>query len=91
MNLHKKSELNLSESKNHRYYLTTGGYFEGSTGAHKLIGVLTDSWAKKQLLATGRPPDKGEINLTTGLMRRRLSTAIVKANMSVLLGRRDDR
>ena len=49
--------------------------------------MLTDSWAKKQLLATGRPPGEGEISLTTGLMRRRLSTAIVKANMSVLLGR----
>ena len=67
--------------------LTTGGYFEGSTGVHKLIGVMTDSWAKKQLLATGRPPGEGELSLTTGLLRRRLSTAIVKANMSVLLGR----
>ena len=30
--------------------LTTGGYFEGSTGVHKLLSVLTDSWAKKQFL-----------------------------------------
>ena len=67
--------------------LTTGGYFEGSTGVHRLIGVLTDSWAKKQFLATGRPPGEGELSLKTGLLRRRLSTAIVKANMSVLLGR----
>ena len=66
--------------------LTTGGYFEGSEGVHKLIGVLRDSWAKKQLLTTGRPAGEGEISQTIGLMRRRLSTAIVKANISVLLG-----
>ena len=40
--------------------LTTGGYFEGSAGIHKLV---------------------------TGLLGRRLSTAIVKANLSVLMGR----
>ena len=67
--------------------LTTGGYFEGSEGVHKLIGVLRDSWAQKQLLTTGRPAGEGEISQTIGLMRRRLSTAIVKANISVLLGR----
>ena len=67
--------------------LTTGGYFEGSSGVHKLIGELTDSWARKQLLATGRPPGEDQLSLTTGLLRRRLSTAIVKDNMLVLLGR----
>ena len=61
--------------------------FEGSEGVHKLIGVLRDSWAQKQLLTTGRPAGEGEISQTIGLMRRRLSTAIVKANISVLLGR----
>ena len=48
---------------------------------------MTDSWARKQLLASGRPPSEGERSVTTGLLRRRLSTAIVKANMHVLLGR----
>ena len=67
--------------------LTTGGFFEGSAGVHRLVGQLTDSWATKQLLATGRPPGEGQKSTTVGLMRRRLSTAIVKANTSVLLGR----
>ena len=48
---------------------------------------MTDSWARKQLLASGWPPSEGERSVTTGLLRRRLSTAIVKANMHVLLGR----
>ena len=67
--------------------LTTGGYFEGSAGIHKLVSQMTDSWATKQVLATGRPPGEGERSMTTGLLRRRLSTAIVKANLSVLMGR----
>ena len=67
--------------------LTTGGYFEGSSGLHQLIGCLTEAWARKQVLATGRPPGEGERSMTTGLLRRRLSAAIVKANTSVLLGR----
>ena len=67
--------------------LTTGGYFEGSEGVHKLIKEMGDAWCKKHLLATGRPPGDGEKSMTTGLLRRRLSTAIVKANLSVLLGR----
>merc|ERR1719319_1723467 len=67
--------------------LTTGGHFEGSAGIHKLVSQMTDSWATKQVLATGRPPGEGERSMTTGLLRRRLSTAIVKANISVLLGR----
>ena len=36
--------------------ITTGGYFEGSDGLHKLVKIMGDSWSKKQLLATGRPP-----------------------------------
>ena len=67
--------------------LTTGGYFEGSEGVHKLVKEMGDAWCKKQLLATGRPPGDGEKSMTTGLLRRRLSTAIVKGNLSVLLGR----
>ena len=54
---------------------------------HKLIKEMGDAWCKKHLLATGRPPGDGEKSMTTGLLRRRLSTAIVKANLSVLLGR----
>ena len=34
--------------------LTTGGYFEGSEGVHKLIGVLRDSWAIVDNWAAGR-------------------------------------
>ena len=67
--------------------LTTGGYFEGSEGVHKLVKEMMEAWCRKQLLATGRPPGEGEKSMTTGLLRRRLSTAIVKANISVVLSR----
>ena len=67
--------------------ITTGGYFEGSDGLHKLIKIMGDSWSKKQLLATGRPPGDGQLSATIGLLRKRLSTAIVKANISMLLNR----
>ena len=67
--------------------LTTGGYFEGSEGVHKLVKEMVEAWCRKQLLATGRPPGEGEKSMTTGLLRRRLSTAIVKANISVVLSR----
>ena len=63
--------------------ITTGGYFEGSGGLHKLVKIMGDSWSKKQLLATGRPPGEGQLSATIGLLRKRLSTA----NISVLLNR----
>ena len=67
--------------------ITTGGYFEGSDGLHKLIKIMGDSWSRKQVLATGRPPGEGQLSTTIGLLRKRISTAIVKANISVLLDR----
>jgi len=68
--------------------ITTGGYFEGSDGLHKLVKIMGDSWSRKQLLATGRPPGDGQLSATISLLRKRLSTAIaIKANMSVLLNR----
>ena len=36
--------------------LTTGGYFEGREGVHKLIKEMGEARCKKQLLSTGRPP-----------------------------------
>ena len=36
--------------------LTTGGYFEGREGVHKLIKEMGETRCKKQLLSTGRPP-----------------------------------
>ena len=65
--------------------LTTGGHFEGSDGLHKLVQAMGDAWCKKELLATGRPPGEGEKSSTIGLLRRRMSTAIVKGNISILL------
>ena len=71
----------------HIPWIDQRAHFEGSEGVHKLIKEMGDAWCKKQLLATGRPPGDGEKSMTTGLLRRRLSTAIVKANISVLLSR----
>ena len=67
--------------------ITTGGYFEGSDGVHKLVKIMADSWSRKQVLATGRPPGEGQQSATVSLLRKRLSSANVKANISVLLDR----
>ena len=62
-------------------------YQEGSDGLHKLVKIMGDSWSRKQVLATGRPPGEGQLSATISLLRKRISTAIVKANISVLLDR----
>ena len=54
---------------------------------HKLVQAMGEAWCRKQLLANGRPPGDGEKSVTISYIRKRLSTAIVKGSLSVLLNR----
>jgi hypothetical protein len=67
--------------------LVFGGYSECSEGVWTLLGHMANSRLKKLGLARGSPGSQQELSLITGSLRRRLSLAVHKANLSLLLDR----
>ena len=67
--------------------LCFGGYGEGSSEVHKLIETLAISRVRSVQLRTGKAPDVNAVGAEVTLIRRRLSTAVVRANQSLLLSR----
>ena len=67
--------------------LCFGAYGEGSEGVKKLLCSFAKSRLRSQGLRKGSPEAVKELGLVTGYLRRRLSTAVIKANVQCLLER----
>ena len=67
--------------------LCFGAYGEGSEGVKKLLCSFAKSRLRSQGLRKGSPEAAKELGLVTGYLRRRLSTAAIKANVQCLLER----
>ena len=67
--------------------LCFGGYGEGSSDVHGLIDTLARSRVRKAQLQTGKAPEKNAVGAEVTLIQRRLSTAVIRANQSLLLSR----
>ena len=67
--------------------LCFGAYGEGSEGVKKLLDNFAKLRLRSQWLRKGTPEAEKELGLVTGYLRRRLSTAVVRANVQCLLER----
>ena len=67
--------------------LCFGAYGEASQGVKNLLGSFAQSRLRSQGLRKGSPEGEKELGLVTGYLRRRLSTAVIKANVQCLLER----
>ena len=67
--------------------LCFGGYGEGSKQVHDLITALAETRLKTQGLRKGRPGSDQELAIITSQLRRRISAATVRANITCLLER----
>ena len=67
--------------------LCFGAWGEASEGVHKLVQTLAESRLKYQGLQRGRPGSDQELGLLVGQVRRRLSLAVVKAQVDCLLSK----
>ena len=67
--------------------LVFGAYGETSEGVKSLLDILVESRMRKLGLAKGTPAVGKETAWTKGYLRRRLSSASIKANVSCLLER----
>ena len=65
--------------------LCFGGYGEASDSVHKLVEVLAKFRVKSLSLATGWALDTKQLGLEMSLIRRRLSTAVIRTNQTLLL------
>ena len=64
--------------------LCFGAFGEGSPGVNKLVALLATARVKK-LELEGKPPVINQLGLEVAVLRRRLSTAAVRANNTLLL------
>lgn len=67
--------------------LCFGNWGEGSEGVHRIIQMMAESRLKFQGMKNGRPGSRMELGLLIGQIRRRLSIATIKAQVSLLLAR----
>ena len=67
--------------------LVFGAYGETSDGVKKLLDQLADSQLQSQGLRSGSPEANKELALVTSYLRRRLSSAVMQANIKCLLER----
>ena len=67
--------------------LCFGAWGEASTDVHELIQTLAESRLKFQGLKTGKPRSKQELGIIVGQIRRRLSSAAIKAQVECLLSK----
>ena len=64
-----------------------GAWNEGSEDLHSLVQVLAQSRVNHIGLLRGHPTSEAELGCVVGQIRRRLSVACVRANMTCLLHR----
>ena len=67
--------------------LCFGAWGEASQDVHTLIQALADSRLKSAGMQRGRPGSKAELGKVVGQIRRRLSMAVIKAQIDCLLGK----
>ena len=67
--------------------LVVGAWGEGSEDLHNLVQVLAQSRVDSVGRARGRPASEAELGVAVGQIRRRLSVACLRANMTCLLTR----
>ena len=67
--------------------LCFGGYGEGSEEVHNLISSLADARLKKVGLQRGRAGSDQELAIINSQLRRRISSATIRANYTLLLER----
>ena len=67
--------------------LCFGAYGETSEGEKGLLDKMAEARAKSSGLRKGSPESAKEIELVTGYLRRRLSSAVMRANVKCLLER----
>ena len=67
--------------------LCFGAWGEASKDVHELIQTLAESRLKFQGLKTGKPRSKQELGIIVGQIRRRLSSAAIKAQVECLLSK----
>ena len=67
--------------------LVFGAFGETSDGAKKLLEKMAESRLQSQGLRQGSPQANKELALVTGYLRRRLSSAVIRANVKCLLER----
>ena len=67
--------------------LVLGGYAEGSQGVWTLLGHMANCRLRKLGLARGSPGSQKELAILTHRLRKRLSLAVIRANVSLLLER----
>jgi hypothetical protein len=66
--------------------LCFGSHAEGSTGVHVLVSILA-ACRVRTLALRGKAPSDHQLGLETAVIRRRLSTAAVRANQTCLLSK----
>ena len=67
--------------------LCFGAYGESSEGVRSLMDKMVESRLKNLGLRRGSPESSKELGIVTGLLRRRLSSAVMRANVRCLLER----
>ena len=67
--------------------LVFGAYAETSDGVKKLLDHMVESRVTSLGLRKGTPEAGKEMSLVTGYLRRRLSSAVMRANVQCLLER----
>ena len=67
--------------------LVLGGYSEASQGVWTLLGHMANCRLRKLGLARGSPGSDKELAILTHRLRKRLSLAVMRANVSLLLER----
>ena len=67
--------------------LVVGAWGEGSEDLHNLVQVIAETRVKSVALATGQIGSESEMGNIVGQVRRKLSVACVRANMTCLLSR----
>ena len=85
--VHKGSFQRRLEEYGELLGLCFGAWGEGSKQVHQLVQVLVESRLRFQGLQQGRPGSDQELGVLVGQIRRRLSTAAVKAQVDCLLSK----
>ena len=67
--------------------LCFGGYGEASKEVHEIIDTFTKTRLKKQGMARGRQGSDQELAIITSQLRRRISSATIRANYTCMLER----
>ena len=67
--------------------LCFGAYGESSEGVRGLMDKMVESRLRQLGLRRGSPESVKELGIVTGLLRRRLSSAVMRANVRCLLER----